>query len=345
MPTAKAITFIVLAFILFLIAANLQSGWIYLISFYLLTEVLVSFLSSRKLLFRATIERILPRRAEANTPFLIGFKYEKAPDGFTVYEPCVKKRFILTGPEGKKFFQVQLNRGIYEFKEFVAETYLNGAFFKFKKTFFQPQNLIVWPEIDSAYLELSKGIFAGAMEDRSVQKKKGDEYSGIREYKQGDSLKKIHWKKSAQHRKLLVRDDVDAFSREVLIFIDNSLTDFPEAIDDLTAVARTIVEALIENRFSVKVVAYENSLPVNVEGDSQNICDFLAGLKPEKPRKIFTPDEKIFSTLILIKPTQETAKDLDGPVASVLIAKDEAGLGGSRKIDIYRKSGKRIWSF
>lgn len=347
MPTPKTYVFIAISSVLFLIAANLQSGWIYLLSFYLLFEIIFSFFQSRKILKHASIERILPRRTESRVPFNVVYSFKGMPPAFLIDEEW-GVRYKASGERGLVQFQATLNRGIYEFSGFNVKTYLPNGFFIANKRIIQKQRMIVWPELDREHLNLAKEFIAGGMVEAGVQKKRGEEYSGIREYQQGDALKKVHWKKTALYKKILVRDEVETFEKRAVVIVDNSKKEDLTYFEDILSVSRTVIESLISIGFVVSMVCLIDGRPNLFSGGPVELNDILAGLKPEESFEKLSFDEVYASRLfILITSEPEKYAHLCSFASTILVllGKKNPPSCFSRVVRVLSVEGKRKWLF
>ncbi|MCX7832126.1 MAG: DUF58 domain-containing protein [Actinobacteria bacterium] len=347
MPTKKTYVFIALSLVLFLIAANLQSGWIYLISFYLIFEILFSFFHSRRILRHATIERVLPVRSESKIPFNVVYSFKNMPPAFLIDEEW-GDRYQAFGEEGLLQFQATLNRGIYDFSGFNVKTYLPAGFFVANKKIPQKQRMIVWPEIDREQILLAREFIAGGMIEAGVQKKSGEEYSGIREYQQGDALKKVHWKKTALYKKILVRDEVETFEKRAVVIVDNRRKEELDYFEDLLSVSRTVIESLIDIGFVVNMACFVDGNPSVFSGNAVEFNDILAGLKPEENFEGLSFNENYNSRLFVIitsDPEDFTYLCSFSDTVLILVGEKQAPNCFSRVIRVLSIEGKRRWLF
>lgn len=347
MPTRKAFVYLLLAFVLFIVAANLQSGWIYLLVFFLLSEIFHSFYRSRVAFKRAEVHREAPFRAEANSVFSLEYRFSNMPEAFFIHEKALKITVKAEGRTGRAECELKLKRGIYALDEIVVETFLPSGLFRAKRSFNCEQKLIVWPEIDGEDVRAAEEFLSGAGELSSVQKKKGGDYAGIREYQVGDPLRKIHWKKTAQYRQVLVRDDVDAFRKSVVLMVDNSIGGDDECFEDLLSVARTISEHLMRRGFELRLLYFKDGRPSELSGGIFDVNDLLAGLKPEQPVENFSAEA--LNGCLCIAVTSSESMPLDKhpmyePVVVFVGNRFPAAYGG-RVIRVLKRDGKRQWLF
>lgn len=99
---------------------------------------------------------------------------------------------------------------------------------------------IVWPRTDAAAVDTFEALSALALGGRGAPTPDVDDVS-LREYRHGDPLARVHWKRSAQHGSLLVRRDEPGHTPQVnLVLVPGSgrLTD--AGVDTLAAAAATL---------------------------------------------------------------------------------------------------------
>lgn len=69
-----------------------------------------------------------------------------------------------------------------------------------------PAELIVWPRAEPIGYEIPHYGGFGYSDEGTTQSQGGIEPAGIREYRQGDPLRQVHWRSTARAGKLLVKD-------------------------------------------------------------------------------------------------------------------------------------------
>jgi uncharacterized protein (DUF58 family) len=93
--------------------------------------------------------------------------------------------------------------------------------------------------------------------DRRNRPGGGEEFYGIREYRPGDNLHWIHWRRSARTRQLLVREMVRLAPMRVILILDmcraKDIGDV--ASEELVSFAATVVSTALERGYHVGLVA------------------------------------------------------------------------------------------
>lgn len=155
-------------------------------------------------------------------------------------------------------------RGLYRYVGFDLATRFPFGFFEKVKPFRQPRELLVYPAIR---LDLLAGVSDDTREGEVEQQAEGrqGEFFGLREYRDGDDLRDVHWKVSARRNKLVRRlyDRRDNESVAVHLYNWVPPTDAPErdralveGIEDAISVAATLCAELsrLGHRFSLHTI-------------------------------------------------------------------------------------------
>ena len=81
----------------------------------------------------------------------------------------------------------------------------------------------------------------------------GPEYLGVREYRPGDPIRQVHWRLTARHGELVVRDLEEHRVPRLALWIDTSLDDV--ALDEACSAAASIVTAATATGAGVRLAA------------------------------------------------------------------------------------------
>ena len=86
-------------------------------------------------------------------------------------------------------------------------------------------------------------------------------YSDIRKYRTGDPVKRIHWKLTARHRDLMVKNYEETSLPDLLLYVDTMAHGLPRAQqltleDTVVECATAVVRYLLDARLPVSMVAY-----------------------------------------------------------------------------------------
>ncbi|MFL5791670.1 MAG: DUF58 domain-containing protein [Actinomycetota bacterium] len=107
----------------------------------------------------------------------------------------------------------------------------------------------------------------------------GPEYLGVREYRPGDPIRQVHWRLSARHGELVVRDLEEHRVPRLAIWVDTCVDD--AALDDACSAAASIVSSASSGGVGVRLSAATPAGPSTVSRSSALTLDrWLARLRP-----------------------------------------------------------------
>lgn len=229
--TKKVFVILALAVSLFLVATNIQAGWLFLIVSGLLGIIIVSYFVPLLTLNDLEITWTMPAEVFEDevvpatlritnngrrSKFLFGVEDRLLSKSFTIFR-------LLPGETVKFNYEGRgLKRGFYASGEIVLRCGSPFGLFNREKKESHPANLIVYPtysEIASFPLLESFSTPGEFLHERQG-KGSGYDYLGIREYRPGDSLRLIHWRSSARTRQLIVKEFEEEVASTVSIVLD-----------------------------------------------------------------------------------------------------------------------------
>lgn len=179
-----------------------------------------------------------------------------------------EKRFLLEylGPGAKlnlKYRSLCPRRGRYEIGPFSIYLFDPWGLFYFKKTFFLYSELYVYPH--TFHIPKFPALVKGAVPWFGIESShiSGDEHEfyGIREYKPGDPIKRIHWLSTARKNKLIVKQfQHQVFFRASIIFNLDKDKNFGEGKESVAEyiikIAASVAKYFIERNVSVEIIAH-----------------------------------------------------------------------------------------
>jgi uncharacterized protein (DUF58 family) len=144
--------------------------------------------------------------------------------------------------------------------------------------------LLVWPRV---FAIRNAGISPGGPQfsgdDVGKKPGHGGDFLGVRTYRRGDSLRRIHWAKTAMHDRLMVREQQALASRRVQLVLDNSAGSHLGAGPDSSLERAVRAAASLIDCFQSEGAQLETLLgdrrfsPAN---SRQTLFDALARLRP-----------------------------------------------------------------
>lgn len=216
-------------------ALNTQNNLLYLILGMLLSIIMASSVLSEMSLRHLQVSRQVPTRVFAGRPFLMGVGLKNTKQRFPSFsvevedlveeKPLEKRCYFLKLPAGRRqqtsYRHRLARRGTYRFTGFRISTKFPFSLFRKWRDVDLGGELVVFPElVPVAPWQRATPALAG---DQALPRtgRTGDVH-GIREFRQGDAARDIHWRKSAIDGRLMVREREDESRRRALLVVDNA---------------------------------------------------------------------------------------------------------------------------
>lgn len=154
----------------------------------------------------------------------------------------------------------------------------------------EPQALVVYPRLVALERLFSEGG-THAQDGRRLllRRPTGYELHSVREYVEGESLRKVHWRSTAKRGRLMVRELEDAPRDEVAVLLDGYGV-AGENFEVAVRAAGSILQAhLRRGRRCALVVnsAARESQAIASENDWRKALEVLAGTMPSAPTRAF----------------------------------------------------------
>ena len=155
-------------------------------------------------------------------------------------------------------------RGRYQLGPLLVDVSDPFALIRQRLEFDEREELIVTPEIEdlSAAPESSFGANVGASRTRNLFRT-GEEYYTMRQYQEGDDLRRIHWPSVARTGTLMIRQDESSQRSSGLVFLDSREGALGQAhgaaFERAVSVAATLGVVLSRGGFSLKLATSDTS--------------------------------------------------------------------------------------
>jgi uncharacterized protein (DUF58 family) len=182
---------------------------------------------SRKMVSRVTEGDTLEVSVQIRSrSFLPVFNFA-LQDYFSFSQPNQESTSFFVGYMGlKSFCEIKYDyfcykRGEYKIGPFVAYFFDPLNLFYFKRVFHVYSAVVVYPQIFKIekFPALTRSIVPWFGIETARSSGDEDEFYGVREYKEGESVKKIHWISSARKNKLIVKQyQLQSFFGTTIIF-------------------------------------------------------------------------------------------------------------------------------
>lgn len=282
-------------------AVNTGNNLLYLVLGLLLSMIVLSGILSEVVLRHVRVGRRLPRRAFAGSPCLVELEVindkTRAPSYSVALEDVVDEAdaaiegrcyFLKVAPTASAraaYRLVPSRRGVLALGEVRVRTkYPFGLFDKWRVVDVADE-LLVYPALaPDAPAPLTGGVTGREVPSRRTGP--GTEVAGLREYRDGDEARSIHWRRSASLGRMIVRERHRDASRRVTLAVDERRPDgageawdarFEAMISRVAAVAAQTLEA----GAAVEVVGRASTSPLVLPGQPPDpVWRYLALLEP-----------------------------------------------------------------
>ncbi len=293
MPTRKAVTFTILAVVLYMLANQTQVGWVYIMADALIGLLLIAGFFSwgtlKPLHFHRTFIN-LSTKDSANglssddlnlTDF---FEDDALQINLHVTQTSLRPAFLVKGQQlcpfappdqqqqpffipslfKNKFAQLSYQttchrRGLYNFVPITLRSKGPFSLFNTKCTVDVSSQILIYPQYHP--LNRLRLVENRGFSDRQVMRiGTGTEIVGTREYRSGDSLRQIHWRSTARRGKLVVKEFLDNDQLTITVILDLST--------DSTLGKDSPFETAVRLAASLGYYADKKSIPFRLIGQS-----------------------------------------------------------------------------
>lgn len=123
-----------------------------------------------------------------------------------------------------------------------------------RRRFSDPVNLLVYPKVEKLPIPDRALRYWGGDNSRSTPSSAGEDFYGVREYREGDDPRKIHWPSTARRDVLMVREEeVSIQDRITLLLDDRSTAHSAESFDWAVDAAASVADLYFRMGFRVKL--------------------------------------------------------------------------------------------
>jgi uncharacterized protein (DUF58 family) len=292
-----------------LAAINTGNNLLYLLLGWLLSVIVASGALSDVSMRGLMVRRRAPGRIHANRPFLMEISVENVKSSLASYsieiedlvegKPLDKKCYFLKVPPGRtqrtSYRHTFTRRGLYQFDGFRIATKFPFALFRKSRDVSSAGEVLVFPAVYPVPPLAPRARHVG--ETQVARLGRRGEFFGLREFRDGDDRRSIHWRSTARTGRMMVREYEEESQRRTTIVIDNALPadpdrDMEDALEDAISLAASLASTYIGMGYSVRLIARGTQLPFSA-GPSQltRILKALALLET-------VTDERGFSAML-----------------------------------------------
>ncbi len=303
-----------------LAAINTGNNLLYLLLGWLLSVIVASGIMSDMCLRAIRITRTYPPRIYANHPFLMELsahneKKRLASYSLEVEDICqghrVDKRcYFLKIPEGKRqhttYRHTISRRGLHHFEGFRISTKFPFGLFRKTRTTQTPDEVLVLPSTHEVTCPSPLGQHLGDTQSHAVGRR--GEFFGLREYREGDDRRSIHWRSTARRGKLLVREYEDESQKRITLLIDNALPETrgeveEQALETAISLCASLAIAYLGRGYALRLISRGSLVPfASGEMQTQRVLRELALLDTTTDRKPFAADLTSQGESVLVVP-------------------------------------------
>ena len=265
-----------------LAAINTGNNLLFLLLGWMCSVIIASGVLSELSLRGLVVARVPPPRVFAGRPFLMGISLRNAKHRLPSFSieiedlvvtgsaarPLDKKCYFLKIPAGRtqstSYRHTFARRGLYRFEGFRIATKFPFALFRKSRDVEQAGEVIVFPAVYPVAPPPPSAAH-GADDARARVGRRG-EFFGLREAREGDDCRDVHWRSSAHKGRLMIREYEEEAQRRAAILVDNALpedasADDIEALERAISMAASLASSFLGRGYAVKVIARGQIVP------------------------------------------------------------------------------------
>lgn len=268
-----------------LAAINTGNNLLYLLLGWLLSSIVASGMLSDMTMRGLRVVRRAPGTIFANRPFLMEVSVENKKPRLASYSieiedlvdgrPLDKKCYFLKIPQGRtqrtSYRHTFPRRGVYTLDGVRISTKFPFALFRKSRDVEEIDEVLVFPEVYPVPPPAPRARYLGETQVQKIGRR--GEFFGLREYRDGDDRRSIHWRSSARTGRLLVREFEEEAQQRATILIDNALPadhddDASEALERAISFAASLTNTYVNMGYAVRFIARGVHIPFSA-GPSQ----------------------------------------------------------------------------
>lgn len=325
LPTTKeGVWFLCATLVVGAAAVNAGLNLLFLVFGMMLFLILASGVMSELCLRNLAVARKLPAVIHAGAPFLMGISvrnnkastptFSLEVEDLTEDRPVERRCYFLKIPAGREqetaYRNVVERRGVHRLTGFRVSTRFPFGLIRKAHEVVAPAEVLVYPALVAVPAMLS---VAGAapLPDRTARLARSGEFHGLREYRQGDDPRQIHWRSSARRGRLLLREHEDDAGGSVVVRLQVAAVAAhveDEGFEKAVSMTASVALWFCKQGYQVGLLAGQISLPIRSGPEhSQAILSALALLSFDEasaPGNAMVPASMVATVLM----TDATAK-------------------------------------
>lgn len=281
--TSEGFWFIIFAIAVGVAAVNTGISLLYLMFAMLPSLIIVSGILLELSFRKIFVERVLPPAVFCGEEFeaeillrngkrfmsAYSLLFEEVVDGGEEAFSMKNTPYLVRVPPGKvrtlRYVAVANRRGVLRFRGIIIASIYPFGFFHKRMSIEVEDGLLVYPRI----VPIGKELLPAYGERQHILRRVspfvlGDEdFRGLKDYREGENPKRIHWALSAKHNKLLVREMEKKRASRILVILDTSIPYKNEKWLSLFEDAVSLAASLLHHS---DIRGYETSLVLPLNG-------------------------------------------------------------------------------
>ncbi len=234
-PTREGWYFLIATLLVGLAAINAGLNLLFLIWGMMLFLILASGVLSEMCLRGLVVRRSMPQSIFAEAPYLMGISLTNSKrrlpsfsvevEDLVAGRPIEKRCYFLKLPAGRMqetaYRHVAPHRGRLRLSGFRVSTRFPFGLIHKSKDVAAGTDLLVYPAMVPVPEDLLRGFASQHGRGQHKWRSRRGEFFGLREFRQGDDPRDIHWRTSARRGGAFVRETEDDEGQEVRLVLDN----------------------------------------------------------------------------------------------------------------------------
>jgi uncharacterized protein (DUF58 family) len=298
-PTREGWYFLIATLLVGLAAINAGLNLLFLIWGMMLFLILASGVLSEMCLRGLVIRRSMPQAIFAEAPYLMGISLTNAKrrlpsfsvevEDLVAGRPIEKRCYFLKLPAGRMqetaYRHVARHRGRLRLSGFRVSTRFPFGLIHKSKDVAAGTDLLVYPAMVPVPEDLLRGFASQHGRGQHKWRSRRGEFFGLREFRQGDDPRDIHWRTSARRGGAFVRETEDDEGQEVRLVLDNRVSSGSalapdEAFERAVSLAASVACEMLHRGYRVGLaVSGEEITPEGGPAQATRILRFLALLE------------------------------------------------------------------
>ncbi len=339
-PTGDAFAIAVLAALLLFVAANLQAGWVYAVDALLIALLAIGWLSARFSVRGLTVERLLPQEVFEGDAVTVTLRVavrrgqrhflevRDAVPGLTSHVSFIprcdaRRRAVVT------YQATAARRGVHRVDSLEVRSSGLAGLFVSRRRLPVPGAVTVFPRywpIPEFPLPGRVGVEAASAPQAA---RDGLDVAGVREFRDGDSLRHVHWRSTARRGALVVREFERDVQQPVGLLLDTRRPvqageGAAEAFDDLVRAAASIAHAVTRSGRAIHLAAASGAEPLTTVTGWTQALHWLARIRADgalAPADVYAAAIPAGAPVVICSPDADAVAVLAQrgiPVAAVL---------------------------